>query len=179
MFLQGVQLRAVTGEESSALKTKALLKVNQTFNIILSGILCEDFLPEMRIGKSEVGVRTDSYMCLVEVVIQCRLADSVQEGSVWVDALIVWAPTNEVNKTSLLYATKIVEFQGLAVEVRSGFIPVSFKFKPRHEGSHCYPCIGSYFYLLFFKLACLVKSLRSWKSFGRVSSVNDCLRAYP
>ena len=62
MFLQGVQLRAVTGEESSALKTKALLKVNQTFNIILSGILCEDFLPEMRIGNSEVGVRTDSYM---------------------------------------------------------------------------------------------------------------------
>lgn len=60
MFLQGVQLRAVTGEDSSALKTKALLKVNQTFNIILSGILCEDFLPEMRLGNSELGVRTDS-----------------------------------------------------------------------------------------------------------------------
>lgn len=95
----------------------------------------------MRIGNSELGVRTDSYMYLVEVVIRSRLADSVQEGSVWVDALIVWAPTNDVNKTSLLYATKIVEFQGLAVEVRSGFIPVSFKFKPRHEGSHSYPCI--------------------------------------
>lgn len=48
--------------------------------------------------------------------------------------LIVWPPFVTLSKSSLLYATKIVEFKGVVVTLRSNLIPVSFKPKPKDEG---------------------------------------------
>jgi hypothetical protein len=50
------------------------------------------------------------------------------------DALTVWPPLVTMDKASLLYATKIVEFKGVTATVRSNLIPVSFKRKPKDEG---------------------------------------------
>ncbi|KAG0559197.1 hypothetical protein KC19_10G086300 [Ceratodon purpureus] len=50
-----------------------------------------------------------------------------------IDALIVWPPLVTLEKASLLYATKIVEFKGVTAAVRSNLVPVSFKRKPKDE----------------------------------------------
>lgn len=49
------------------------------------------------------------------------------------DALTVWPPLVTMDRASLLYATKIVEFKGVTATVRSNLIPVSFKRKPKDE----------------------------------------------
>uniref|UniRef100_A0A7I4EKU9 HMA domain-containing protein n=1 Tax=Physcomitrium patens TaxID=3218 RepID=A0A7I4EKU9_PHYPA len=81
LFLRGVQIRAITSETSTVLRSKTLL-------------------------KDEAG---------------------------WIDVLIVWPPFVTLSKSSLLYATKIVEFKGVVVTLRSNLIPVSFKPKPKDE----------------------------------------------
>ncbi|KAG0567365.1 hypothetical protein KC19_7G129800 [Ceratodon purpureus] len=57
----------------------------------------------------------------------------LKEEAGWIDALIVWPSLVKLNKASLLYATKIVEFKGVTATVRSNLIPVSFNQKPKYE----------------------------------------------
>lgn len=59
----------------------------------------------------------------------------MQEEGGWIDALVVWPPLVTLEKASLLYATKIVEFKGVTATVRSNFLPVSFDRKPKDEGT--------------------------------------------
>lgn len=51
------------------------------------------------------------------------------------DALVAWPPLVTLEKSSLLYATKIVEFKGVTATVRSNLLPVSFNRKPKDEGN--------------------------------------------
>lgn len=88
------------------------------------------------------------------------------------DVLIVRAPF-EIKKTSLTYATKIVDFRGVSVAVRSGLIPVGILPKPKHSGSPT-PCdrIKRCDYYLTDKICSVLESLISLTSFDPIGTLS-------